>query len=203
MLRAMSVFDDLTPDELRMHTQKVFRVGRGTRPEATLVEIGGQRAVLKDFGRSDPWFSWLLGRLMAYREARALRLLDGVPGVPRLLRRVTPQAVLMEYIDGRPAKDIPRGELDAAVFERIHALVQGRRWNRFWRWAFRRFCEADRIGVARLKRRLAPALLTEEDQDHLVRDKRHPLARAARFVGGSIREISRFFLTRNKSKPEK
>ena len=146
----------------------------------------------------------------------------------------------MEYIDGRPAKDIPRGELDAAVFERIHALVaamhrhgvahcdlrsggntligadgqvyfvdfvahfvQGRRWNLFWRWAFRRFCEADRIGVARLKRRLAPALLTEEDQDNLVRVKRHPLARAARFVGGSIREISRFFLTRNKSKPEK
>jgi len=75
-------------------------------------------------------------------------------------------------------------------------FVPGRPWNLFWRWAYAQLCEADRIAVARLKRRLAPELLTEQDNKNLERDRKHPLARVARFIGGSIRDISRLVLTK-------
>ena len=232
----MSSLDQLSLDALRAHAIETYRAGRGTRPEVMLIEVGGERAVLKDFSRSDPWFGRLIGPLATFREARALRLLEGVPGVPRLIRHINRRAILMQHIDGVPAKQTPKGVVGPEVFERLYGLVEamhqrgvahcdlrsggntiidnqgqpyfvdyvshcvrGRRWNLFLRWAFGKFCEADRVAVARLKKRLAPDLLTGEEQQGLERDRTMLLGRIARFIGDSTRKLSRFILTRKKA----
>lgn len=224
-------------DTLHANARKVFRRGGGTRPEVLLVEISGRQAVLKDYARSDPWFRRLVGPASARREARALQLLDGVAGVPRLFGRPARDAVLLEYIPGVSARELKRGAFSPEFFERFYRLVenihrrgvahcdlrstgnilvgpdgapyavdfvahfkQGAWWNPLTRWIFRKFCEADRTAVARLKRSHAPELLTAAEQAALARDRNTPLERAARAVGKSIRNISRWLLTRRSSK---
>jgi predicted Ser/Thr protein kinase len=229
----MPVSSSPSLEELHRRAQRVFRRGGGTRPEVLLVEIEGRPAVLKDYAHADPWFRRLIGPLSARREARALELLDGLTGVPRLLGRPAPDALLLEYVPGVTARELKRGALPAEFFERFYGLVaaihargvahcdlrstgniligpngqpyavdfvahfkQGEWWNPLTRWMFRKFCHADRTSVARLKRSLAPELLTEQEQVALARDRNTPLERAARAVGKSIRNVGRWLLTR-------
>jgi len=229
----MSSLQDLSHQELRARVVKTFRRGGGSRPDVLLVRANGEEAVLKDYSRADPWFRRLVGPMSVRREARALRQLDGARGVPRLLRVVDREALLLEYIPGTSTREVPPGGLTPQFFKRFYCLVErlhehgvahcdlrsrgnvlvgadgephvvdfvahfrrGRPWNLPARWLYGKFCEADRVAVARLKRSHAPELLTDLEQKALARDRKTPLERAARFVGKSVRNISRFLLTR-------
>jgi predicted Ser/Thr protein kinase len=237
----MSSLEDLGLEGLRAHAVQTFRHGGGSRPDVLLIEVNGEQAVLKDYARSDPWFRRLVGPLSARREARALRQLEGARGVPRLLRIVNRNALLLEYIPGTSVRQVPPGGLTPQFFERFYRLVdrlhefgvahcdlrsqgnilvgadgephvvdfaahfrRGRRWNPVSRWMYEKFCEADRVAVARLKRSHAPDLLTEPEQRALARDRKTWLERTARFIGKSVRNVSRWLLTRrDKSGPDR
>jgi hypothetical protein len=231
----MPAHDHLTLDELYRRTIRTFRDGGGTRPEVSLVDLGEIQAVLKDYGRSDPWFRRLVGPLSTRREARALRQLQGVRGVPEFFARPTSDALLMGHLSGVSVREFKRGTLPAAYFDKLYLLVEaihdrgvahcdlrsggnmlvgpngepyivdfvanfrrGWRWNPLTKWMYDTLCEADRTAVARLKRKHAPALLTSAELAALKRDRKTPLERGARMIGGSIRNISRWLLTRRK-----
>jgi predicted Ser/Thr protein kinase len=119
----MSQLQDLSLEELHAHAVRTFRKGGGSRPEVVLVQVDGERAVLKDYAHSDPWFRRLVGPLSARREARALRLLDGVPGVPRLFRRIGRDAVLLEYVEGTSGRDLKKGAYAPEFFEKCYRLI--------------------------------------------------------------------------------
>lgn len=229
----MASLQDLSLQELRARATKTFRHGGGSRPEVLLIRSNGEEAVLKDFSKSDPWFRRVVGPLSARREARALKQLDGARGVPRLLRRVGPDALLLEYIPGASVREVPPGGLTPHFFERFYRLVdrlheygvahcdlrsQGnilvgadgephvvdfaanfkrpRSWNFPARWMYTKLCEADRVAVARLKKSHAPELLTEAENLSLARDRKTWLERSARFIGKSVRNVSRWLLTK-------
>lgn len=231
----MGPLEELSLEELRAHTVKTFRQGGGSRPDVLLIKVGDEKAVLKDYSKADPWFRRLIGPLSVRREARALRQLESVPGVPRLLRIVNRDAMLLEYIPGTSAREVPAGGLTPQFFERFYRLVdrlhefgvahcdlrsqgnilvgadgepyvvdftahfrRGRPWNAAARWMYGKFCEADRVAVARLKKSHAPDLLTEAEKQALARDRKTPLERSARFIGKSVRNVSRWLLTRRR-----
>jgi predicted Ser/Thr protein kinase len=75
-------------------------------------------------------------------------------------------------------------------------LKRGRAWNPLTTWLFRKFCEADRVAIARLKKTHAPELLTPEELAALSRDRKTFLERFARVLGKSMRNVGRFLLTR-------
>jgi predicted Ser/Thr protein kinase len=232
----MMSLQDLSLAELRARAVKTFRQGGGSRPDVLLVQVNGEQAVLKDYGAADPWFRRLVGPLSARREAHALKQLEGIRGVPRLLRTVGHEALLMEYVPGMSAREVPPGGLTPLFFLQFYHLVErlhergvahcdlrsqgnilvgadgdphvvdftahfrrGRGWNLPARWMYEKLCEADRVAVARLKKSRAPDLLTETEHRVLARDRKTALERTARFIGKSIRNISRFLLTRRKS----
>jgi RIO-like serine/threonine protein kinase len=224
--------DTLPIDELRIHTVQTYRAGEGTRPEVTLIRVGSEQAVLKDFSRSAVWFGRVLGPLLAYREARALTLLDGIRGVPRLIRKVSMRALLIEHIDGIPARAMPPGSVTPELFDRLEELVRAihergvahcdlrsggnivinstgqpylvdfvahtARGNPLWSWVFRRFCQADLVAVLRLKKRLAPALVSDDEEHRLLSDRNAILPRVARMIGRNVRNVSRFVFAKNK-----
>jgi predicted Ser/Thr protein kinase len=224
--------DQLSLEELRKYRGKVFRTGQGTRPEVVLITYDGRKAILKDYNQSDPWFRRLVGPLLAFREARALRLLRGQQGIPQLIKTLGMHAVLMDYVEGVTTKELKQsGQVDPSVFDRIYKLVDEihqrgvahcdlrsggntiitdsgqpyfvdfvayvarSRWNLPWRWVFNKFCIADEIAVARMKKRLLPDQLTEKEKQNLELDKNHPLGKLARMVGKTFTRMSRFFLT--------
>lgn len=227
--------EQLSLAELRKYRSKVFREGRGTRPEVVLITYGGKKAILKDYTQSDPWFRRVAGPLLAYREARALRLLKGLPGVPQLINTLGWHAVLMDYIEGPTTKELKNsGQVDPEVFKRIYKLVDDihergvahcdlrsggntiitasgqpyfvdfvayvarSNWNLPWRWVFNKFCIADQIAVARMKKRLLPDELTDKEKKNLELDKNHPIGKFARMVGKTITRVGRFVLTSKK-----
>ncbi len=110
--------------ELRQNVCKVFRQGSGSRPDVLLIEINGDKAVLKDHGACDPWFARILGPLLAAREARALRYLQGVKGVPELLARPDSKSLLLQYL---PVSQLSAEENKsinwADFFARLRALL--------------------------------------------------------------------------------
>jgi predicted Ser/Thr protein kinase len=229
----MPALENLALEELRAHAVKTFRQGGGSRPDVLLIRFGNEEAVLKDYGRSDPWFRRLVGPLSARREARALEQLRGVRGVPRLLRRLGRVALLLEYVPGTSAREVPAGGFTPQFFEQFYRLVdrlheagvahcdlrstgnilvgadgaphvvdfaahfrRGRSWNPVSRWMYAKFCEADRTAVARLKKSHAPELLTGPEQQALARDRKTWLERGARLIGKSVRNLSRWLLTK-------
>ena len=92
--------------ELRSRVVETYRSGGGTRPDVLRLRLDGDCAVLKDHGACDRWFALLIGPLLTSREARALKRLADVPGVPRLLSRPGRRALLMEAAEAEP---IPAG----------------------------------------------------------------------------------------------
>ena len=65
-----------------------------------LLEWQGRPALLKDFS-ARPWLvrvTW--SRFVTAREVRALKYLDGLPGVPKLYATASREAFIMERLDG-------------------------------------------------------------------------------------------------------
>lgn len=76
-------------------------------------------------------------------------------------------------------------------------VYRGRGINPFTRWLFNQFVLADNNAVLRIKQRLSPELLTDEDKAELATPL--PFEVPARVVGESIRKITRKLLTSRKS----
>ena len=87
---------------VRADTIEVVRRGGGSRPDVLRVRYRGAEAVLKDQNGCDAAFARLIGPLLAAREARALRSLEDLSGVPALLGRPDKRSVLMEHITATP-----------------------------------------------------------------------------------------------------
>lgn len=98
----MEPLADCTRDRLHAHARHYFKHGGATEPEVVLIERHGVRAILKDYGRTPGWFGRWIAPILIWREATALAQLDGVTGIPGLLRRIDRRALLMEYLPARP-----------------------------------------------------------------------------------------------------
>jgi len=118
-------FAGLTRENLDRYVRQPLRAGGGTRPELTLLGDSGRQAVLKDY-RAAGWLMrrwvgpWLIGR-----EEKVYRLLEGLPGVPRLLCRLDRYALVVEHVRGRSCAEYPDGSLPAEFFERLREVVEG------------------------------------------------------------------------------
>lgn len=73
-------------------------------------------------------------------------------------------------------------------------VFRGRGINPFFRWLFSQFVLADNNAVLRIKQRLSPELLTDDDREELARPL--PFERPARVFGETVRNLTRKLLTR-------
>jgi len=119
--------------QLREHSIASYRDGGGSRPDVMLVEIDGHQAVLKDHNQMDPKFAFWLGKLLVWRELKALRRLDAVAGIPCVLAVPDSRAILMEHINAKQVVNVSSHEYDAKSYlaklrdliDRMHAAGVG------------------------------------------------------------------------------
>ena len=107
---------------LRSETIQAMRRGSGSRPDVLRVRYGDGQAILKDQNGCDPAFARVIGPLLAYREARALRRLRPLAGVPELLGRPDRRSVLMEYLPATPIANASHSDW-AAFFHALGRLL--------------------------------------------------------------------------------
>jgi serine/threonine protein kinase len=228
----MEGWGGVSRERLRQNVVHSFRRGGGSRPDVLLIDIGGRKAVLKDHNACDQGFGRLLGPLLAWREARALRRLDRIAGTPRLYSIPDSRSLLMEHMRCKPLGEFdgdPAWEAFFIDFERllqeVHAsgvahcdlrspnnalicegnrpaivdfvscVFRGRRWNIFSRWLFDQFSRADRDALIKLKKGVAPDLLTAAEERSL--HEHTTLERTARRLGAGFRNLSRRLLTKD------
>ncbi len=82
-----------------------------------------KESIVKDY-TDNPLVARLFGRFCLNREERALRRLDGVEGVPRLLGRPTPYRLAMTRVPGTPLARIAKGELAEPFLARLKSLFE-------------------------------------------------------------------------------
>ncbi|MBT5032252.1 MAG: hypothetical protein HOM55_08160 [Proteobacteria bacterium] len=120
----MADFLQYSLEELRKSAVEVLRTGQGTRPDVLLIDVDGKRAILKDQNACDRWFAMLIGPLLCWREARALKRLEAISGVPRLLTKPDARSLLMEYVDAEQAIKTQQVQDWQAWFDRLEQLIQ-------------------------------------------------------------------------------
>ncbi|MGC9317385.1 MAG: RIO1 family regulatory kinase/ATPase [Armatimonadota bacterium] len=114
----------LTPQDVDRLTVEVLRTAWRARPEVRRIRLGGQDAVVKDYGRGGNLFKRaVLGSFLAQREAAALRRAEGIANVPELLGMPRPWMVILTYIDARGVTEVEEGELAAEFFDRLEGLI--------------------------------------------------------------------------------
>jgi hypothetical protein len=117
-------FAGLDREGLRAFATAQLNKGGLSRAEVILLDRDGVRAVLKDFG-SRGFLTRLWGRFLTAREERAYRALAGLRSVPRLLRRVGPATLLVEWRDASPLHRPLGPTLDERFFDELEATVAG------------------------------------------------------------------------------
>lgn len=83
-----------------MQNGQSTRLKRDLFGEVRLVARGEMRVILRDTSEAPAWIRWIARRLLK-REARALAALDGIDGVPEVLR-IGRDRLERSYIDGEP-----------------------------------------------------------------------------------------------------
>lgn len=115
--------DRLSRQYIDEHTVHYYRTAGGTRPDLRSIDIDGARVVVKDFSRSDTLFRLIVGPILIRREFGALRILNGVRGVPRLVGRLDRYALAMEDVMGRNLFEVEPETLDQEFYSRLMRVV--------------------------------------------------------------------------------
>ena len=87
-------------------TVKTFERRNWTKAEIRVLP-SGQSVLIKDYGRCNILVR-LFGRFCLYTEAKALKRLEGVKGIPALHGRVGRYALAMEFIDASPLSELKK-----------------------------------------------------------------------------------------------
>lgn len=82
-----------------------------------------QFAVLKDMRARPLWFRLLAGRFFVRREYRALRALQNIEGVPRLIARLDADGLVMEWRAGTPLMDWKDGTVAPQSLEKVAQII--------------------------------------------------------------------------------
>lgn len=188
----------MTRKEFQHQNIRAIHVGKGWQSSVYEVDWNGARAAVKDFSKLPPLFRFFIAPVLVKREVKALRHLDGTPGIPRFLGQIDRLAFALEFIEGRPVSGIHKGEMPPEVFGRMADVVAAmhargvahgdlkRRSNLLLtpknevfiidfaasvvarglisQKIMRAVAEVDDKSLPRLKKFVAPELLTEEDK---------------------------------------
>ena len=114
----------LNRDELAGRRRRLHDGRNRTKAVIDLVESPAGSFVIKDVASRPFWVRALLGPWQLRREIRAYRRLAGLPGIPRFVGVVDRQAIVLEFVDGRPLQATARASIEASFFDRLADLVR-------------------------------------------------------------------------------
>lgn len=126
-----------------------------TRPALWLLNWRGMSLVVKDYRCNGALFRNTAGRFLVWREARALRRLHGLAGVPRLHGRVRGLALIMDAVPGRTVEGLEQeAPLSRSFFDKLRNLVS----------------EVHARGIAHCDLKRAPNILLGQDDTPYIVD---------------------------------
>jgi len=80
--------------------------------------------IVKEYSGA-PFMPRMFGRISLSWEEAALRRLEGMEGVPAFMGRLSPHAIRISVVRGRPLDKLNSGELSESCFENLVSLIHG------------------------------------------------------------------------------
>ena len=113
----------LSRRDLANRVIRTVHQGNGLQSSVHLVEEQGELLAIKDFARTPAQFRNTVAPILVARECKALRHLDGTPGIPCFYGRIDALAFAMQYIEAKPLDLFHAGEVGQPIFSRIEAVI--------------------------------------------------------------------------------
>jgi hypothetical protein len=104
--------------------RKLLRDGRFANARVERAHIGGVDWIFKDFSSRAFFVRHTVGRFLLGRELRALRRLEGLPGIPSQAFRVDALAMAARFVPGRALSDMPNGPVATEYLLALEALLR-------------------------------------------------------------------------------
>jgi len=112
-------------EDLEARTIEVLHRGGWANPDVLLARSdSGISVVVKDFSPRGPLIRTLFGPWITRREARAYRVLRGLPGVPELLGILDARALVNEYRPGVLMSRSLAGRLPREFMDELRTIVR-------------------------------------------------------------------------------
>lgn len=104
--------------------RQLLRDGRFANARVERVRIDGGDWIFKDFSTRAFVVRQTVGRFLLGREVRALRRLEGLPGVPAQACRIDAFAMAARFVPGRALASVGDGEIDTDYLAALEALLR-------------------------------------------------------------------------------
>ena len=167
--------------------------GREARALLRLNSVVGVPCLLGQPGSRALYMEWLDGISIKEALAQEIDWPKFLTELETTLREIHAQGVA--HCDLRGLSNILVGpDQTPYIIDFVSCFFSGARWNFIRGWVFRRFCEADRQALLKLRQRVAPESMNTADVE-LV-EHSGVFNRAMRRVGQGIRKVSLWLLTR-------
>jgi hypothetical protein len=139
------------------------------------------------------YIEWVNGISIKEALAREIDWPKFLAELENTLRKIHAQGVA--HCDLRGLSNILVGpDQTPYVIDFVSCFVSGSRWNLIRGWVFRRFCEADRQALLKLRQRVASESMNTADAELITHSGF--FNRAMRRIGQGIRKVSLWLLTR-------
>jgi predicted Ser/Thr protein kinase len=123
-VKAAELLNDITRRNVGKYKVRCLHEGRSiAQANIDLLKIKETYFALKDFYAHHPLVRTIWGRRIVAREYRVYRRLEGIPGVPRVYKKLDNYAFIMEYVPGTRIPHRKDNDLTPAFFERLKRLV--------------------------------------------------------------------------------
>ena len=166
---------------------------REARALLKLDSVVGVPRLLGQSGSRALYMQWLDGISVKEALAQETDWPKFLTELENILREIHAQGVA--HCDLRGLSNVLVGPDETPyVIDFVSCFFAGSRWNFIQRWVFRRFCEADRQALLKLRQRVAPESMNTADAALIVHSR--IFNRAMRRVGQGIRKVSLWLLTR-------
>ncbi len=96
--------DNVTRADFEGLPARTIRRGLNYKADLLVYRMDGEEVLLKDYGAKAGMWRDVLGVMFTRREARALRALQGVKGVPQFRGRPDAYSVAMTFVSGKRAR---------------------------------------------------------------------------------------------------
>ena len=110
--------------QLASAERELLRDGRFANARVERVRIDGVDWIVKDFSARHLVVRYTIGRFLVGREVRALRRLEGLPGVPSQAFRVDAFAMAARFVQGRALKGAWAAQVSTAYLIALESLLQ-------------------------------------------------------------------------------
>ena len=115
--------DGIDRSNLEKKIIREIRKGRPWEPDIWLVEGNTKRVIIKDYRSRSFLYREGIGLISVWNEARMYAKLKGIEGVPECYGKLDRHAIALQYIQGRNASEVSRGELSKEFFTKLRNTV--------------------------------------------------------------------------------